>query len=258
MPVLPASPPSQPLLSTPSQPAPPQTEMAAPSQTTVEMATPSETAAEMPAPPQTAPEMPTPSQTAPEMPAPPTSQVEWTAASSDVTNPELYTLFLPTENTAPEQVDVLSQAVNSMGNIFPTSGPVSNNRGRGRGGRGRGRGSKSLNRINFENLASNVNSSFIKFPSPLQVTQLKSLHCHLNSHFLPLIELTKTKFEDFILNFQNQSKLLVASILHNYSSTSVINQVELGNETSFNCMFEQIENFSETLPFAYTPPFSSK
>ena len=251
MPVLPASPPSQPLLSTPSQPAPPQTEMAAPSQTTAEMPAPSQTAAKMPTPSQTAPEMPAPPQTAP-------SQVEWTAASSEVSNPELYTIFLPTENTAPKQVDVLSEAVNSMGNIFPTSAPVSNNRGRGRGGRGRGRGSKSLNRINFENLASNVNSSFIKFPSPLQVTQLKSLHCHLNSHFLPLIELTKTKFEDFILNFQNQSKLLVASILHNYSSTSVINQVELGNETSFNCMFEQIENFSETLPFAYTPPSSSK
>ena len=137
------------------------------------------------------------------------------------------------------------------GNVLDSSPSIARGtRARGRGGRGRSRGA---HRVSFEALNSNLTASFVKFPHNLDEYTLRSIHAHIKNNITPLINLTKEKFQELIINFENQSSLLIASVLHNYSPVNLIGQVELGNVESFNNLFNEIALFESQNSFNFIP-----
>ena len=58
-----------------------------------------------------------------------------------------------------------------------------------------------------------------------------------------LISLTNQRLSDIIAHFNDQSNLIMASIVHNYTSSAEIPDVQISDQASFTSLFENILNF---------------
>ena len=107
----------------------------------------------------------------------------------------------------------------------------------------------------FHSLNSNLTSKFIKFPTnPIAPSTMFSLHSHLESEVGQLVKLFEAQQKELLKNFNQQANLIVASIVHNYSSEIDIPQTLHGDATNYKKVFTRIDKFKKTTGICYPPP----
>lgn len=106
----------------------------------------------------------------------------------------------------------------------------------------------------FDTLNSLLTSKFIKFPTdPIAPSTMFSLHSHLESEIGQLVKLFEVQQKELLKNFNQQANLIVASIVHNYSSETDIPQTLHGNVTNYKALFSRIEKFKKSTGICYPP-----
>ena len=96
----------------------------------------------------------------------------------------------------------------------------------------------------FENLTSIIKSKFIKFPhGTIKPCTILHLHTHVNDEILKIIKTFDKESKQLVKNMQHQCSLLCLSILHNYTSSEHIKQLD--NKKTFKNLTKEIENFKK-------------
>ena len=107
----------------------------------------------------------------------------------------------------------------------------------------------------FHSLNTALTSKFIKFPTnPIAPSTMFSLHSHLESEIGQLVKLFEAQQKELLKNFNQQANLIVASIVHNYSSEIDIPQTLHGDATNYKKVFTRIDKFKKSTGICYPPP----
>ena len=101
----------------------------------------------------------------------------------------------------------------------------------------------------FDSLATDVVHRLGK-PHKIPHHILLHLHLHMKENMLKLIKHTQAELISTITNFANNSKLIMASIAHNYSDPE--NYPCLGSSSSSE-LFELVKKFETDIPSTPTP-----
>ena len=101
----------------------------------------------------------------------------------------------------------------------------------------------------FDSIASDVVHRLGK-PHKIPHHILLHLHLHMKENMLKLIKHTQAELNSTITNFANNSKLIMASIAHNYSDPE--NYPCLGSSSSSE-LFELVKKFETDIPSTPTP-----
>ena len=130
-------------------------------------------------------------------------------------------------------------------------------------GKGKGKGKKPgkippLRQTNipvsFNSLNSALTAKFIKCPTnPIAPSTMFNLHSHLESEISQLVKLFEVQQKELLRNFNQQANLIVASIVHNFSSKEDIPQTPHGDSTNYKKLFANIEKFKKNTGICYPP-----
>ena len=88
---------------------------------------------------------------------------------------------------------------------------------------------------------------FIKFPGPpIPTCTIIHLHNYVNEELSKLLKTFEKQSKDAIKTFQKQASLLCSSIVHNYTSSHQIQQINFKKKFSVKVVNEMIKHFKDT------------
>ena len=106
----------------------------------------------------------------------------------------------------------------------------------------------------FNSLNSALTAKFIKCPTnPIAPSTMFSLHSHLECEVNQLVKLFEVQQKELLKNFNQQANLIVASVVHNFSSCEDIPQTPHGDSTNYKKLFAKIEKLKKNTGICYPP-----